>query len=252
MQQNTMTEHIYVIKRNGSRVPVSFDQILQRIRSLSDGLDHVNPDLVAQKVCNQLQDGISTTKLDEFAAETCAMMQARYHPNYGKLAARIVINNHQKNTPATLLDCIEALYHGRTQGISDEYHDLVTNHRNIYQPMIDYSRDFGFDYFGFKTLEKGYLLRKDGVIVGHYLKCTAPTWRLQRDCGAVCVRRVTGGLASSESAPPCTAVGGAGGGGCQAAVAPHRRSPRHSPTLHLMNRQEQRIASDEAAAAETE
>jgi len=163
--QQEMTEHIYVLKRNGERVPVSFDQILQRIRSLSDGLEHVNPDLVSQKVCNQLQDGMKTAQLDEFAAETCAMMQARYHPNYGKLAARIVISNHQKNTPATLLDCIEALYHGRTQGISDEYHDFVTNHRDIYQPMIDYSRDFMFDYFGFKTLEKGYLLRKDGVIV---------------------------------------------------------------------------------------
>jgi hypothetical protein len=56
---------------------------LQRVRRLSDGLDYVNPDLVAQKVCNQLQDGMATSKLDEFAAETCAMMQARYHPNYG-------------------------------------------------------------------------------------------------------------------------------------------------------------------------
>ena len=160
-----MSEHIYVVKRNGERVPVSFDQILQRIRSLSEGLEHVNPDLVAQKVCNQLQDGMNTSQLDEFAAETCAMMQARYHPNYGKLAARIVISNHQKNTPFTLLNCIEALYHAPTQGITDEYHDIVTTHRNIYQPMIDYSRDFMFDYFGFKTLEKGYLLRKNGVIV---------------------------------------------------------------------------------------
>ena len=160
-----MSEHIYVVKRNGERVPVSFDQILQRIRSLSEGIEYVNPDLVAQKVCNQLQDGMNTSQLDEFAAETCAMMQARYHPNYGKLAARIVISNHQKNTPSTLLNCIEALYHTPTQGITDEYHDLVTNHRNIYQPMIDYSRDFMFDYFGFKTLEKGYLLRKNGVIV---------------------------------------------------------------------------------------
>ena len=160
-----MVEHIYVVKRNGDRVPVSFDQILQRIRSLSEGLEHVNPDLVAQKVCNQLQDGMKTGQLDEFAAETCAMMQARYHPNYGKLAARIVISNHHKNTPATLLDCIEALYHGAVQGISDEYHDLVTKFSKTYQRMIDYSRDFMFDYFGFKTLEKGYLLRRDGAIV---------------------------------------------------------------------------------------
>lgn len=160
-----MAEHIYVVKRNGDRVPVSFDQILQRIRSLSEGLEHVNPDLVAQKVCNQLQDGMKTGQLDEFAAETCAMMQARYHPNYGKLAARIVISNHHKNTPATLVDCIEQLYHGAVQSISDDYHDLVNKHSEMYQAIIDYSRDFMFDYFGFKTLEKGYLLRRDGAIV---------------------------------------------------------------------------------------
>jgi len=159
-----MAEHLYVVKRNGERVPVSFDQILQRIRMLSDGIEHVNPDLVAQKVCNQLQDGMSTSQLDEFAAETCAMMQARFHPNYGTLAARILINNHHKNTPATLLECVEELYHGPVQLVSDEYHDLVCNYADTYQSMIDYSRDNMFDYFGFKTLEKGYLLRRDGHI----------------------------------------------------------------------------------------
>ena len=160
-----MSEHIYVVKRNGERVPVSFDEILQRIRSLSYELDHVNPDLIAQKVCNQLMDGMKTSELDEFAAETCAMMQARYHPNYGKLAARIVISNHQKNTPSTLLTCTEALYHGPTQIVTDEYHDIVCNNSNVFQKMIDYSRDYVFDYFGFKTLEKGYLLKQNGVIV---------------------------------------------------------------------------------------
>ena len=160
-----MAEHLYVIKRNGDRVPVSFDQILQRIRMLSDGIEHVNPDLVAQKVCNQLQDGMSTSQLDEFAAETCAMMQARFHPNYGTLAARILINNHHKNTPNTLLDCIEELYHGPIQLVSDEYHDKVCNHAAKYQEMIDYSRDNMFDYFGFKTLEKGYLLKQNGKLV---------------------------------------------------------------------------------------
>jgi ribonucleoside-diphosphate reductase alpha chain len=159
-----MSEHLYVVKRNGERVPVSFDQILQRIRMLSDGIEHVNPDLVAQKVCNQLQDGMSTSQLDEFAAETCAMMQARFHPNYGTLAARILINNHHKNTPATLLECVEELYHGSVQIISDKLHDLVCKHSDKYQAMIDYSRDNMFDYFGFKTLEKGYLLRQNGHI----------------------------------------------------------------------------------------
>jgi ribonucleoside-diphosphate reductase alpha chain len=158
-------EHIYVIKRNGERVPVSFDQILQRIRALSDGIDHVNPDMVALKVCNQLQDGMNTSQLDEFAAETCAMMQARFHPNYGTLAARILISNHHKNTPATLLDCCEELYHGSVQLISDEQHDLICKNYSKYQVMIDYSRDNMFDYFGFKTLERGYLLKQGGKLV---------------------------------------------------------------------------------------
>jgi len=154
-------DHIYVTKRNGDRVPVSFDAILQRVRKLSDGLEHVNPDLVAQKVCNQLQDGMATSKLDEFAAETCAMMQARYHPNYGKLAARIVIDNHHKNTPARLIDSAQVLFDEGV--IAESYYKPAQNLE--FENMIDYSRDFMFDYFGFKTLEKGYLLRrKDGRV----------------------------------------------------------------------------------------
>ena len=157
----TNMDHMYVIKRNGDRVPVSFDAILQRVRKLSDGLEHVNPDLVAQKVCNQLQDGMATSKLDEFAAETCAMMQARYHPNYGKLAARIVIDNHHKNTPTRLIDSAQVLFDEGV--IADAYYMPAQNLE--FEKMIDYSRDFMFDYFGFKTLEKGYLLRRKGGIV---------------------------------------------------------------------------------------
>ena len=156
-----MEEHLYVIKRDGSRVPVSFDEILQRIRKLSDGLEHVNPDLVAQKVCNQLTDGVNTSDLDNFAAEVCAMMQVRFHPNYGKLAARIVIDNHHKNTPSTLRDSAYVLYDESI--VASCYHDVAINEQ--FEKMIDYSRDFMFDYFGFKTLEKGYLLRrKDGRV----------------------------------------------------------------------------------------
>ena len=162
---NKMADHMYVIKRNGDRVPVSFDEILQRIRKMSDGLEHVNPDLVAQKVCNQLTDEMPTSKLDEFAAETCAMMQARYHPNYGKLASRIVIDNHHKTTPDKLLDCVEKLYHGNTQVVSEEYHELVCKNHEKYQEMICYDCDYMFDYFGFKTLERGYLLKVNGQVV---------------------------------------------------------------------------------------
>jgi ribonucleoside-diphosphate reductase alpha chain len=159
-----MSDHLYVVKRDGTREPVSFDQILGRIREQSTGLQHVNPDLVAQKVCNQLQDGMETRKLDEFAAETCAMMQSRHHPNYGLLGARILIDNHQKNTPATMLDCVEMLYHDQSI-VSDYVHDLVCGDPAGYELMIDYSRDFMFDYFGFKTLERAYLLKKNGVPV---------------------------------------------------------------------------------------
>jgi ribonucleoside-diphosphate reductase alpha chain len=156
-----MPDHIYVTTRSGKREPVSFDKILQRIHSLASGLEHVNPDMVAQKVCTQLSDGIKTSELDEFAAETCAMMQARHHPNYGQLAARIVINNHQKNTPTTLYECVGRL--AQDDLVSDEYTRLVLSEEYDYEQFIDYTRDFAFDYFGFKTLEKGYLLRmRDG------------------------------------------------------------------------------------------
>jgi len=155
-----MEDHLYVVKRDGSRVPVSFDEILQRIRKLSEGLEHVNPDLVAQKVCNQLTDGVKTSELDNFAAEICAMMQARFHPNYGKLAARIVIDNHQKNTPKSLNECVQQLTHV----LSDKYILTVMNTPE-FEDIIDYSRDFMFDYFGFKTLEKGYLLHANGKVI---------------------------------------------------------------------------------------
>lgn len=155
-----MEDHLYVIKRNGERVPVSFDEILKRIQKLSEGLEHVNPDLVAQKVCNQLTDGVKTSELDDFAAEVCAMMQARFHPNYGKLAARIVIDNHHKNTPKSLNECCQEL----TNILTDE-HILFVMYTPQLEEMIDYSRDFMFDYFGFKTLEKGYLLKKEGKVI---------------------------------------------------------------------------------------
>ena len=151
-----MSDHMYVTKRTGERVPVSFNEVLTRIQRLAEGLLHVNPDLVAQKVCSQIQDGIKTSELDEFAAETCAMMQARYHPNYGKLAARIVIDNHHKLCSEDLLVCVKGLH---DKGIaSEEYWTCVRDFSKEYQEMFDFSRDFMFDYFGFKTLQKGYLL----------------------------------------------------------------------------------------------
>jgi ribonucleoside-diphosphate reductase alpha subunit len=156
-----MSDHLYVTTRSGRKEPVSFDKILKRIQGLAEGLEHVNPDLVAQKVCSQLADGIKTSELDEFAAETCAMMQARNHPNYGKLAARLIIDNHQKNTPSELVQCAHVLFNDDL--VSAEYYRVGVN--RTLEKFIDYSRDFLFDYFGFKTLLNGYLLRRrDGRV----------------------------------------------------------------------------------------
>lgn len=153
---------MYVIKRDGRQEEVSFDKVLHRIQKLAVGLGHVNPALVAQKVCSQIQDGIKTSELDEFAAETAAMMVGRAHPNYGKLAARIVIDNHHKNTPATFQECAETLC---AQGIVSQKICEVSRMQGI-QEMIDYERDFElFDYFGFKTLEKSYLQKIAGKVV---------------------------------------------------------------------------------------
>ena len=146
-------ESLNVIKRDGSVVPVSFDEITERIRKLAQGLEYVNPDLVAQKVCSQLENNMLTSKLDEFAAETAATMQSRHHPNYGYLASRILVSNHHKNTPSTLKECVEHL------NVSSEYKTL--SELPQFQEMIDYSRDYIFDYFGFKTLEKAYLLKNE-------------------------------------------------------------------------------------------
>jgi ribonucleoside-diphosphate reductase alpha chain len=146
----SMYDHMYVTKRNGDRVPVSFNEVSTRIQRLAEGLPHVNPDLVSQKVCSQIHDGIKTSELDEFAAETCAMMQARYHPNYGKLAARIIIDNHQKLNPE-LPPLDNPIY-------SDTYRSIFNEHASEIMNMFRWDRDFMFDYFGFKTLQKGYML----------------------------------------------------------------------------------------------
>jgi ribonucleoside-diphosphate reductase alpha chain len=146
----SMYDHMYVTKRNGDRVPVSFNEVSTRIQRLAEGLPHVNPDLVSQKVCSQIHDGIKTSELDEFAAETCAMMQARYHPNYGKLAARIIIDNHQKLNPE-LPPLDNPIY-------SDAYRSIFNQHASEIMQMFVWDRDFMFDYFGFKTLQKGYML----------------------------------------------------------------------------------------------
>lgn len=152
---------MYVVKRDGRREDVSFDKVLNRIKKMAGSLPYVNPTVVAQKVCSQIHDGIKTSELDEFAAETCAMLVSRAHPNYALLAARIVVDNHHKNTPSTFKECVSRMYDAGV--VSTKLYE-ISKLENI-QHMIEYDRDFMFDYFGYKTLEKGYLLRISDKIV---------------------------------------------------------------------------------------
>lgn len=162
-----------VIKRNGRRQPVKFDKITARIQKLCYGLDreHVDPTLVAFKVIEGLYDGVTTSELDTLAAEVSATMTTR-HPDYALLAARIAISNLQKNTLKSFSETIENLYNyvdGKTSRkaglISEEMYHIVKKNAEILDAAIIYDRDFGYDYFGFKTLERSYLLKMNGRVV---------------------------------------------------------------------------------------
>lgn len=162
-----------VIKRNGRREPVKFDKITARIQKLCYGLDqdHIDPSLVAFKVIEGLYDGVTTSELDNLAAEVSATMTTR-HPDYAILAARIAISNLQKNTLKSFSETMKELYNyvdGRTRKksglISEELYQLSQQHAELLDASIIYDRDFGYDYFGFKTLERSYLLRMNGRVV---------------------------------------------------------------------------------------
>jgi ribonucleoside-diphosphate reductase alpha chain len=126
----------------------------------------ISPDEIAQKVCARIYDSVKTSELDELAAQICATMVTT-HPDYGTLAARIAISNHHKNTSPSFSETVTTLYnakdvHGNSNPlISDELMDIVTMHRDKLNSTIDYERDYSFDYFGFKTLERSYLLKVD-------------------------------------------------------------------------------------------
>lgn len=160
-----------VTKRNGELEDLAFDKILNRVRNL--GLEvniHINYQSLVMKVIDQLYDCIPTSKIDELMAEQCAMMST-HHPDYAVLAGRIVVSNHQKNTESSFLSVVHRLFHvidvhGKPCPlVSDELHAFVIAHGTALDAMIDHSRDFLFDYFGFKTLEKGYLFRAHDVLV---------------------------------------------------------------------------------------
>ncbi|WP_266363554.1 ribonucleoside-diphosphate reductase subunit alpha [Tellurirhabdus rosea] len=163
---------MYVIKRDGRRESVKFDKITARIEKLCYGLEpaYVQPVEVAMKVVSGLYDGVKTTELDNLAAETAASMTTK-HPDYAILAARIAISNLHKETNKSFSGNIKRLYNyidpktGENAAlISKEVYDVVRKHAALLDSTIIYDRDFGYDYFGFKTLEKSYLLKMDGRI----------------------------------------------------------------------------------------
>ncbi len=161
-----------VVKRDGKRESVSFDKITARIKKLSYGLNPlVEPVNIAMKVVQGLYDGVTTTELDNLAAETAATMAAQ-HPDYAILAARIAVSNLHKNTDKSFSKTIDQLFHyidpktGEQAGlISDETHRIIMANEDRLDSAIIYDRDFEFDYFGFKTLERSYLLRMKGKVV---------------------------------------------------------------------------------------
>lgn len=155
-----------VTKRNGKLETVSFDKILQRMKI--QGMEiQVNYTSLAIKVIDQLYDGISTVKIDELSAEQCASM-ASVHYDYNTLAGRIIISSHQKNTMSSFSDVMTELYNfidkngKRSSLISEELMNVVSENGDKLDSICDYSRDFLIDYFGFKTLDKSYLIKIHG------------------------------------------------------------------------------------------
>lgn len=162
-----------VIKRSNKREPVSFDKVTARINKLCYGLNSkfVDPIEISKKVVQGLYDGVRTTDLDNLAAETSATMAAR-HPDYAILAARIAVSNLHKNTEKSFSVTMERLYKyidpktNMSAGlIGEETIQVIREHADLLDSSIIYDRDYSFDYFGFKTLEKSYLLRMDGEVV---------------------------------------------------------------------------------------
>lgn len=159
-----------VIKRNGEKEPVSFDKVLRRIQSICQDLPGVDAHNIAQKVCSRIFDGVKTTDLDELAAQMCSTLITE-HPDYGVLGARIIISNHHKNTSPSFSETITALWnasdtHKKSNSlVSEELYKVVMANKEKLNNVIDYQRDYLFDYFGFKTLERSYLLKVSGSIV---------------------------------------------------------------------------------------
>ncbi|NVJ87554.1 MAG: ribonucleoside-diphosphate reductase subunit alpha [Algoriphagus sp.] len=162
-----------VIKRDGRRESVRFDKITARIENLCEGLDpkFIQPIEVAKKVIDGLYDGVTTAELDNLAAEVCASLTVK-HPDYAILAARIAISNLHKTTSQSFSNTMKRLYTyvnpktgENAQLLDTEVYGIIKKNAARLDAAIDYKRDFGYDYFGFKTLERSYLIKLDGKVV---------------------------------------------------------------------------------------
>ncbi len=162
-----------VIKRSGKNEDVSFDKITARIKKLCYGLNQqfIDPIEIAKKVIQGIYNGVTTSQLDNLAAETAASM-AIVHPEYALLAARIAVSNLHKNTNKSFSETISTLYHyidpknEQPAGlISEEAYQTVMENADKLDSAIIHDRDYAYDYFGFKTLEKSYLLKVDGRVI---------------------------------------------------------------------------------------
>ncbi|MBZ4044709.1 ribonucleoside-diphosphate reductase subunit alpha [Flavobacterium hibisci] len=163
---------MYVVKRDGHKEPVMFDKITERIKKLCYGLNElVDPVKVAMRVIEGLYDGVSTSELDNLAAETAASMTIA-HPDYAQLAARVAISNLHSNTKKSFSETMKDMYHyvnprnGQDAPlIADDVYKVIQENAAFLDSHIIYTRDFNYDYFGFKTLERSYLLKINGKIV---------------------------------------------------------------------------------------
>jgi ribonucleotide reductase alpha subunit len=156
-----------VLKRNGQYENVSFDKVTNRISlmcEMSPKLSDIDPVEVAQKVCSQIYDGVKTSELDELAAEICTQRSVD-NLSYGQLASRIIISNNHKLTSPSFSETISQVVHTNPRLIAPQLYDFVMEHKQKLNSYIDYSRDFLYDYFGFKTLERSYLIRLNGKCV---------------------------------------------------------------------------------------
>lgn len=164
---------MFVFKRNGKKEPVHFDKITSRIHKLSYGLNLQYADLIqiSQKVIQGIYEGVTTTELDNLAAETAASFTTR-HPDFAVLAARIAVSNLHKNTLKSFSDTATLLYEyvdrktgDRASMIAEDVYAIIQQNQDKIDAAVIYERDYHFDYFGFKTLEKSYLLKVHGKIV---------------------------------------------------------------------------------------